>query len=98
MKLTRWQFLLISTLLMLIILPSAPTRVFYELYARSGLKRSGRLKRKRKCCSTCSGQEQIVSGTPPSRGGRQYTATNHAAFSPSGFSPPRSSGPLKAPR
>ena len=76
MKLRRWQFLLISMLIILIILALGTDR-YFALVRQA--QEQIRLQR----------TEQIVSGTLPSRGGHQYTATTMPLLSPSGFSPAR---------
>jgi len=76
MKLRRWQFLLISMLIILIILALGTDR-YFALVRQA--QEQIRLQR----------TEQIVSGTLPSRGGHQCTATTMPVTTPSGFSAAR---------
>lgn len=91
MKLRRWQFLLISMLIMLIILALGTDR-YFALVRQERLEEirqieeeNERLIKKARLQRT----EQIVSGASPSRGERQYTVTTMPILSPSGFSPAR---------
>jgi len=97
MKLTRWQFLLISTLLMLIILAIGTDRYFaivrqerLEEIRQIEEENERLIKKARQAQEQIRLQrtEQIVSGTLPSRGGR-IDATTIPVTTPSGFSAAR---------
>jgi beta-N-acetylglucosaminidase len=109
----RWQFLLISMLIMLIILALGTDR-YFALVRQERLEEirqieeenerlikkarqaqeqirimDERLTELEEMLLNLQRTEQIVSGTLPSRGGRQYTVTTMPILSPSGFSPAR---------
>ncbi|WP_461369200.1 glucosaminidase domain-containing protein [Candidatus Darwinibacter acetoxidans] len=113
MKLRRWQFLLISILLMLIVLALGTGR-YFALVRQERLEEIRQIEEENERLIKKARQaqeqirimderlveleemllnlqrtEQIVSGTLPSRGGRQYTVTTMPLLSPSGFSPAR---------
>lgn len=91
MKLRRWQFLLISMLIILIILALGTDRYFALVRQAHEQIRimDEHLTELEEMLLNLQRTEQIVSGTLPSRGGHQYTATTMPLLSPSGFSPAR---------